>query len=69
MNKLINEHLCEIEQYMLKNAGDAAHDADHIYRVLNQALKIAKNYDKDECIIVNLSGRGDKDIETIINYK
>jgi len=30
------------------------------------ALKIAKNYTEDECIIVNLSGRGDKDIETII---
>ena len=31
------------------------------------AIKIAKNYSKDECIIVNLSGRGDKDIETIFN--
>lgn len=31
------------------------------------AVKIAKNYDKDDCIIVNLSGRGDKDIETILN--
>ena len=30
------------------------------------AIKIAKNYSKDECIIVNLSGRGDKDIETIL---
>ena len=30
-------------------------------------LKIAKNYSKDDCIIVNLSGRGDKDIETILN--
>ena len=29
-------------------------------------LKIAKNYSKDDCIIVNLSGRGDKDIETIL---
>ena len=49
---MINEHLCEIEQYMLKNAGDAAHDADHIYRVLNQALKIAKNYDVNYDILV-----------------
>jgi len=31
------------------------------------ALKIAKKYKKDEAIIVNLSGRGDKDIETILN--
>ena len=30
------------------------------------AIKIAKNYSNDECIIVNLSGRGDKDIETIL---
>ena len=30
------------------------------------AVKIAKQYKKDDCIIVNLSGRGDKDIETIL---
>ena len=30
------------------------------------AMKIAKNYDKKESIIVNLSGRGDKDVETIL---
>ena len=30
------------------------------------AIKIAKKYSKDDCIIVNLSGRGDKDIETIL---
>ena len=33
------------------------------------SLKIAKNYKKDDCIIVNLSGRGDKDMETILNIK
>lgn len=31
------------------------------------ALKIAKNYAKADIIIVNLSGRGDKDINTILN--
>ena len=31
------------------------------------AMKIAKNYNKNESIIVNLSGRGDKDIETIFS--
>lgn len=31
------------------------------------AIKIAKNYKKDDCIIVNLSGRGDKDIDTILS--
>lgn len=30
------------------------------------AIKIAKKYDKKDCIIVNLSGRGDKDIETVL---
>ena len=30
------------------------------------AIKIAKKYDKNDVIIVNLSGRGDKDIETIL---
>lgn len=30
------------------------------------ACKIAKNYKSDEIILVNLSGRGDKDMETIL---
>ena len=29
-------------------------------------IKIAKKYDKDDCIIINLSGRGDKDMETVL---
>lgn len=33
------------------------------------AIKIAKKYKKDDCIIVNLSGRGDKDIEIIKETK
>ena len=31
------------------------------------ALKIAKNYKKNDVMIVNLSGRGDKDLNTILN--
>ena len=31
------------------------------------ALKIAKKYKNNDSIVVNLSGRGDKDIETILN--
>lgn len=31
------------------------------------AIRIAKKYDKEDCIIVNLSGRGDKDIDTILS--
>lgn len=30
------------------------------------AMKIAKNYAKEDVIIVNLSGRGDKDVDTIM---
>ena len=31
-------------------------------------IKIAKKYDKDDSIIINLSGRGDKDMDTILKY-
>lgn len=34
---------------------------------ISYALKIAKIYDKTDSIIVNLSGRGDKDVERILN--
>lgn len=33
------------------------------------AIKIAKKYNKSDSIIVNLSGRGDKDLNTILNLK
>jgi tryptophan synthase beta chain len=33
------------------------------------AIKIAKKYTKNDSIIVNLSGRGDKDIETILQIE
>ena len=32
------------------------------------SMKISKQYTKDDIIIINLSGRGDKDINTILNY-
>ena len=31
-------------------------------------IKIAKKYDKNDSIIINLSGRGDKDMDTILNF-
>jgi tryptophan synthase beta chain len=34
-----------------------------------QVLKIAPTMSKDEIIIVNLSGRGDKDVESILSYQ
>lgn len=33
------------------------------------ALKIAKKYEKNDSIIVNLSGRGDKDLDTVLKSK
>ena len=36
------ELYCKIERYMQQCAGDSAHDTEHIYRVLNNALAIAK---------------------------
>ena len=31
-------------------------------------IKLAKKYDSNDSIIINLSGRGDKDMNTILNY-
>lgn len=36
---------------------------------LAYAKKLAATMDKDECILVNLSGRGDKDIDTVAGIK
>lgn len=33
------------------------------------AMKIAKNYDKEDSIIITISGRGDKDVAAIARYK
>jgi tryptophan synthase beta chain len=32
------------------------------------ALKFAKTLDKDKILVINLSGRGDKDLDTILEY-
>ncbi len=50
--------LCEKEGIL--PALESAHAVAH-------GLKIAKNYDKDDILVINLSGRGDKDIHTIID--
>ena len=39
---MTNEHYALIESYMLSCAADSAHDAEHIYRVLYNALEIAR---------------------------
>ncbi len=33
------------------------------------AMKIAKDFSKDQCIIINISGRGDKDVAAIARYR
>lgn len=35
---------------------------------IEYGIKIAKKYNKNDCIIINLSGRGDKDMDTILKY-
>lgn len=48
-----NDQFKAIEAYMLKCAGDSAHDAEHIYRVLQNAKAIAKAEIKvDEDILI-----------------
>lgn len=46
------EHLSEIVDNMESFAKDSAHDAEHIYRVLNHALVLARNYEVNMDILV-----------------
>jgi len=34
---------------------------------LSAAIKIARDLPKDKVVLVNLSGRGDKDVENVVN--
>ena len=54
-------------EYLARTEGiicaiESAHAVAH-------AMKIAKDYDKDESIIICLSGRGDKDVAAIARYR
>ncbi|MEI3163968.1 MAG: tryptophan synthase subunit beta [Lachnospirales bacterium] len=51
--------LCKLEGIM------PAIESSH---ALAQAIKEAPNMDKDKIIVVNLSGRGDKDVHTVAKY-
>ena len=51
-NKFIRDE--DVEIYGIEGAG--------------KGIKIAKKYNKNDCIIINLSGRGDKDMDTILKY-
>jgi tryptophan synthase beta chain len=35
---------------------------------LSYAIKLARRMDKNENIVVTLSGRGDKDVEVVLEY-
>lgn len=54
-------------EYLARTEGiicaiESAHAVAHV-------RKIAKDYDKEDCIVICLSGRGDKDVAAIARYK
>ena len=54
-------------EYLARTEGiicaiESAHAVAHV-------RKIAKDYDKDDCIVICLSGRGDKDVAAIARYR
>jgi tryptophan synthase beta chain len=53
------ENLSQLEGIM--PALESAH-------AVSYAMKLAKNLEREDSIIVNLSGRGDKDVELIANH-
>ncbi len=56
-----------IEAFKIVTSEEGIIPALESSHALAYAIKIAKKYDKNDCLIVNLSGRGDKDISTILN--
>ena len=64
-DSVTDKEAIEAFEFLIKKEGIIpALESSH---ALAYAMKIAKRYKKDESIIVNLSGRGDKDIETVLN--
>ena len=62
------ETYCLLEEFMLCSMDDAAHDKEHIYRVLYNALEIAKtetdvNYDVliAACLLHKKGSRNNKE--------
>lgn len=72
MNK---ETYCLLENFMLSCMEDAAHDKEHIYRVLYNALEIAKTEDKADLDILTAAcllhdiGRNDTTPSFFQEYK
>ncbi len=62
-----DDEAVEAFEYLSRTEGiipaiESAHAVAH-------AMKIAKDYDKDDSIIINISGRGDKDVAAIARYR
>ncbi len=58
-----------VEAFKLLSKSEGIIPALESSHAIAYALKIAKNYEKNDSIIVNLSGRGDKDIERILKIE
>ena len=68
-------------QYVAVNDGEAIEAFDTLSRLegispalesshaVAQGIKNAKNYAKDDVVIINISGRGDKDMDSVRQYK
>ena len=64
---ITDDEAVEAFEYLARTEGiicaiESAHAVAHV-------KKIAADYDKDDSIIVNLSGRGDKDVAAIARYR
>lgn len=62
-----DEEAVDAFEYLARTEGiicaiESAHAVAHV-------RKIAKEYDKDDCIVICLSGRGDKDVAAIARYR
>lgn len=55
-----------VEAFKLLSKTEGIIPAIESSHAIAYAVKIAKNYNKEDCIIINLSGRGDKDVERIL---
>ena len=56
-----------IEAFKIVTSQEGIIPALESSHALAYSIKIAKKYAKNDCMIVNLSGRGDKDMDTILN--
>ncbi len=56
-----------LEAFMILTKEEGIIPALESSHAVAYAIKIAKSYSKDDSIIVNLSGRGDKDLDIIIS--